>query len=36
MPAFSLRSHSANGAATDCGDNIKLQLTITQSCYIWG
>ena len=27
MPAFSLRSHSPDGAATDCGDNIKLQLT---------
>jgi len=26
MPAFSLRSHSPDGAATDCGD-IKLQLT---------
>jgi len=27
MPAFSLRSRSPDGAATDCGDNIKLQLT---------
>ena len=26
MPAFSLRSHSPDDAATDCGDNIKLQL----------
>ena len=27
MPAFSLHSCSPDGAATDCGDNIKLQLT---------
>jgi len=27
MPAFSLRSRSPDGAATDCGNNIKLQLT---------
>jgi len=27
MPAFSLHSHSPDGAATDCGDNIKLQFT---------
>jgi len=27
MPAFSLHSHSPDGATTDCGDNIKLQIT---------
>ena len=27
MPAFSLHLHSPDGAATDCGDNINLQLT---------
>jgi len=27
MPAFSLRSRSPDDAATDCGDNIQLQLT---------
>ena len=27
MPAFSLRSRSPDGATTDCGDNIELQLT---------
>jgi len=27
MPDFILRSHSPDGAATDCGDNVKLQLT---------
>ena len=27
MPAFSRRSRSPDGAATDCGDNIQLQLT---------
>jgi len=27
MPAFSLRSHSPDGAATNCGNNIQLQLT---------
>ena len=27
MSAFSLRSNSPDGATTDCGDNIKLQLT---------
>jgi len=27
MPAFSLRSHSPDGAATDCGDDINLQVT---------
>ena len=27
QPAFSLRSRSPAGAATDCGDNIKLHLT---------
>ena len=27
LPAFNLRSLSLDGAATDCGDNIKLQLT---------
>jgi len=25
MPAFSCHSTSADGAATDCGDNIYLQ-----------
>jgi len=28
MPDFILRSHSPDGAATDCGDNVKLQLII--------
>ena len=28
MPAFSLRSHSPDGAATDCGDHIKLKLLL--------
>jgi len=27
MPAFSLSTRSPDGAATDCGDNIQLQLT---------
>jgi len=27
MPAFSFRSRSPDGAATDCGDNISWQLT---------
>jgi len=27
MPAINLRSHSPDSAATECGDNIKLQLT---------
>jgi len=27
MPAFNLRLHSPDSADTDCGDNIKLQLT---------
>jgi len=27
MPVFSLRSRSPDGAATDCGDNIWLQIT---------
>jgi len=28
MPAFSLRSRSPAGTATDCVDNTKLQLTV--------
>jgi len=28
MPVFSLCSLSPDGAATDCGDNIKLQLLL--------
>jgi len=27
MPAFIIRSHSPDGAANDCGENIRLQLT---------
>jgi len=36
MPAFSLHLHSPDGAATDCGDNIKLQLTTgAKDRYCW-